>query len=153
MRTTSGTSHRLPLFASTLIAFAILAFTPVSVAQNGNGNGNGNAHVPKLVIDADGSHLTPLAKGFKSTAQKHRDNKRAHGNANCQDPSDSDSPGQKRKKASDCDTEDVSVINAPDPDNCPHCGAEDITDGNGKSFGKHLKNQVTIGYSKPSQRS
>src|SRR3954468_24636331 len=156
MRTTSGTSHRLLLFASTLIAFAILAFTPLSVAQNGNGNngnGNGNAHIPKLVIDADGSHLTPLAKGFKSTAQKHRDNKRAHGNANCQDPSDSDSPGQKRKKASDCDTEDVSVINAPDPDNCPHCGSEDITDGNGKAVGKHLKNQVTIGYSKPSQRS
>src|SRR3954466_11928248 len=153
MRTTSGTSHRLPLFASILIAFAILAFTPSSVAQNGNGNGNGNAHIPKLVIDADGSHLTPLAKGFKSTAQKHRDNKRAHGNTNCQDPSDSDSPGQKRNKAADCDTEDVSVINAPDPDNCPHCGSEDVTDGNGKAVGKHLKNQVTIGYSKPSQRS
>src|SRR5881275_2922893 len=107
MRTTSGSSHRLPLFASLLIAFTILAFTPFSVAQNGNnGNGNGNPHIPKLVIDADGSHLTPLAKGYKSTAQKHRDNKRAHGNTACQDPSDSDSPGQKRKKASDCDTED-----------------------------------------------
>src|SRR4051812_15671268 len=154
MRTTSGTSHRLPLFASTLIAFAILAFTPVSVAQNGNGNnGNGNAHIPKLVIDADGSHLTPLAKGYKSTAQKHRDNKRAHGNTACQDPSDSDSPGQKRKKASDCDTEDVSVINAPDPNNCPDCGSEDVPDTNGHMVGKNLKNQVTIGYSKPSQRS
>src|SRR3954471_10795620 len=103
MRTTSGISHRLPLFAFILIAFVIFAFAPVSVAQNGNGNnGNGNAHIPKLVIDADGSHLTPLAKGYKSTAQKHRDNKRAQGNTACQDPSDSDSPGQKRNKASDC---------------------------------------------------
>jgi hypothetical protein len=139
---------RLAVFVSFL---ALIVFTSGrAVAQNGNGNGN--PHIPKLVVDADGSHLTPLAKGYSSTAQKHRDNKRAHGNTNCQDPSSSDSPGQRRKKANDCDTEDVSVINAPDPDNCPHCGSEDVTDGSGNTVGKHLKNKVTIGYGKPSQR-
>ena len=76
----------------------------------------------------------------------------AGGNTACQDPSDSDSSGQKRKKAADCGTEDVNVINAPN-DDCPHCGSEDIKDDNGKAVGKHLKNQVTIGFSKPSQRS
>lgn len=136
-----------------IVSFLAFILLTAERALAQNGNGNGNPHIPKLVVDADGSHLTPLAKGFKSTAQKHRDNKRAHGNTSCQDPSDSDSPGQRRKKAADCDTEDVNVINAPDPDGCPHCGSEDITDGNGKAVGKHLRNQVTIGYSKPSQRS
>jgi hypothetical protein len=135
-----------------LVCFlAFVVFTTGRAAAQ-NGNGNGNPHIPKLVIDSDGSHMTPLAKGFSSTAQKHRDQKRAHGNTNCQDPSSSDSPGQRRKKAADCDTEDVSVINAPDPDNCPHCGSEDVTDTGGNTVGKHLKNKVTIGYGKPSQR-
>src|SRR5437588_721414 len=116
---------RLAVFVSIL---AFLTFSTVARAAGPNGNGNGNAHIPKLVIDSDGSHLTPLAKGFSSTAQKHRDKARANGHPDCTDPSPGDNPGQRRKKAKDCDTEDVNVINAPDPDKCPHCGSENITD-------------------------
>src|SRR5919109_1685840 len=135
-----------------LSSLAFIVFTTEARAAGPNDNGKGNPHIPKLIFDGDGSHMTPLAKGYSNTAQKHRDQKRAHGNNNCQDPSPSDSPGQRRKKADDCGTEDVSVINAPDPDNCPHCGSEDLTDTGGNTVGKHLKNKNTIRYGEPSQR-
>src|SRR5438445_7256312 len=131
-----------------LVSF-LVAITLTAVAQNGNGKG----HVPKLLIDADGSHMTPLAKGFSATSQSHRKQKRDAGNTACQDPTSSDSPGQRRKKSADCDVADVNVINAPDPLLCADCGANDITDGNGKTVGMHLKNHVTVSYGNPKQRS
>ena len=47
-----------------LVSFLALTVFTTELAVAQNGNGNGNPHIPKLIVDADGSHLTPLARGF-----------------------------------------------------------------------------------------
>lgn len=135
------------LFLSFTFFAATVALMPAPVLAQGK-----PPHTPKVVFDGDGSHLTPLAKGLSNTAQSLRNKARSQGKA-CQDPTGSDTPADRRNKAAACNVADVAVVNAPDTNNgCSDCGASDVTDSNGRTIGKKLKNQVTVSYDNPSER-
>jgi hypothetical protein len=144
-------THRYPrrsiLCVVSTLTTILLATAPSLLAQ-----GNSVQHVPQVVVDADGSHMTPLAKGFTSTSQTHRVQARAAGNVNCVDPTSSDNAAQRRGKGAACNVADVAVINAPDSANCPDCGSNITTDATGNVVGTHLKNKVTVSFTNPSQR-
>src|SRR5215470_12584854 len=127
-----------PLRRETLLSaclFLIVIALPFSlIAQNVH------SHSPKIVID-DGSHMTPFAKGLnQNIGDKVKKNCGA----------DHNPKKNERALAAWCGVPAVDLTNSSTND-CPDCGATDMTDNNGRST-HQLKNKVSLRYDNPSQR-